>query len=277
MAASIGMSDCCLSGKIAEGSPKGREEELCGISTYVAQPESGSNAMTIIFLTDIFGWKLNNVRLLADNYAKAGFYCYVPDVHQGDSLPEELLQDIEPPLPTREKLSLLAKGTKTAKVGATLGPWLIKHRESVAKPIIDGFIRTVRMIPGTDKVGTIGFCWGGRYAILTAQGGKYSPGNGVDAAYACHPSLLAVPGDIEQVTKPLSIALGTKDSLIGEKEQGKIQVALGKLTSVPHELQLYEDQVHGFVLRGDFTSEKDKKAMDDAEKQGIKWFQKYLV
>ena len=224
----------------------------------------------------VFGWKFKNVRLLADSYAKAGFYCYIPDTHEGDSLPIELLQDIEPPLPVRESLSVVEKGVKTAKVGATLGPWLAKHREAVVKPIIDGFIRTVRMTPGTDKVGTIGFCWGGRYAILSAQGGGDEPGQGVDAAYACHPSLLAIPADLEPVTKPLSLALGDKDSLLGQKEIGQVQETLGKLTTVPHEIRIYEDQIHGFTLRGDFTSEKEKKAMDDAEQQGVEWFQKYL-
>lgn len=52
MATGVGVSDCCLSGKVAEGTPKGREEEIGGISTYVAQPESGSNTKTIIFLSD---------------------------------------------------------------------------------------------------------------------------------------------------------------------------------------------------------------------------------
>ena len=52
MATGIGMSNCCLSGKVAEGTPKGREEEIGGISTYVAQPESGSNTQTVVFLVD---------------------------------------------------------------------------------------------------------------------------------------------------------------------------------------------------------------------------------
>jgi hypothetical protein len=59
-------------------------------------------------------------------------------------------------------MTVLQKTASTAKVGTTLGPWLVRHREAVSKPIIDGFIREVRLIPGTDKMGVIGFCWGGR-------------------------------------------------------------------------------------------------------------------
>ena len=137
------------------------------------------------------------------------------------------------------------------------------------------------MIPGTNKIGAIGFCWGGRYAILQAHGQhKDETGSsigGCDAAYACHPSLLAIPGDFDPVTKPLSLALGTKDSLLDEASVGKIQDLMAKKTDVPHEIQLYEDQVHGFALRSDWSSEKDKEAMDSAEKQGIEWFNKYLA
>lgn len=32
---------------------------------------------------------------------------------------------------------------------------------------------------------------------------------------------------------------------------------------------MYEGQVHGFAFQGDWRSEKDKKMMDDAEKQGM--------
>lgn len=37
-------------------------------------------------------------------------------------------------------------------------------------------------------------------------------------------------------------------------------------------MQIYEGQVHGFALRSNWSSDKDKKAMDDTEKQGIEWF-----
>ncbi|KAF2454875.1 esterase/lipase [Lineolata rhizophorae] len=279
MSTGVGMSSCCLSGKVKEGKPKGHVSQIGGLEAYISEPETGSTEKTVIFLTDIFGYEFPNVRLLADNYAKAGFCCYVPDLHQGDSLPISFLDDVEPSLREREQLSLTASAAKTAKVGATLGPWLIRHREAVTKPLMEQFIRAVRLIPGTDKVGVIGFCWGGRYAILATHRGA-EPGLAVDAAVACHPSLLARPTDLEPVAKPLSLALGEKDSLVGEAEQkqlvGLMEMKQGQGQGVPTEVKIYEDQVHGFALRGDWSSDKDRQAMDDAEQQGIQWFKKYL-
>lgn len=192
-------------------------------------------------LATVFGWQFPNVRLLADEYAKAGFYCYIPDFHEGDSLPLSFLDNVEPNLKTQETLSMTDKAKNAAIIPTTMGPWLAKHREAVTRPLIDGFINTVRMKPGTQKVGAIGFCWGGRYAILQAHGqtadGSGSVG-GVDAAVACHPSMVAIPADFDPVTKPLSLAVGDKDSLLDKGSVGQIQDLMAKKTNVPHELRV---------------------------------------
>lgn len=98
------------------------------------------------------------------------------------------------------------------------------------------------MTPGTDKIGAIGFCWGGRYAILEAHGavqdGTASTVGGVDAAVACHPSLVSVTGDFEPISKPLSLAVGSRDSLLDMKSVGQIQDTIAQKTDLPHELRV---------------------------------------
>lgn len=120
----------------------------------------------------------------------------------------------------------------------------------------------------------------------------------MDAAVACHPSGVSIPDDLEPVTKPLSIALGSKDSLVDVSSAGTIKDILDAKKEVPHQVQLYiplsvflviytppfivsssplflpplegsglrmamltqglkkkiyEDQVHGFALRSDWS------------------------
>ena len=221
----------------------------------------------------------------ADEYAAHGFTAYIPDVLEGDAVDEGFLKTVEPTLPERESRSITEKATATATVGATLGPFLIKHREAVARPIIEGFIEKVREIPGTKKVGAIGFCWGGRYAILAAQKPfSGTPGKGIDAPFAAHPSLVSIPADFDPVAVPLGLALGEKDSLLGETEQGQILRLMaakkkGEGEGEPldgAECIIYPDQIHGFSLRGDWADEKSKAAIDQVTKQGVEWFKKYL-
>lgn len=263
------MSSCCMSGQLHNhASPTGSETTIGDVKVYVAEPESKDKSKTLIFLTDIFGYDFTNTRLLADLYAKEGFYVLVPDILQGDPLPIDFLQNVEPPLKDKQQAGLIDTAKNTAIVGATLGTWLPKHREAVTLPIVEKFVDEVRASPGSKKIGTVGFCFGGRYSIIMAHGK-------VDAAYACHPSLVAIPGDFDPVTKPLSLAVGTQDSLLDDKSNDQIKEILDK-KSVPTEVVKYEDQIHGFTLRGDWSSEKDKKAMDDALKQGVAWFNEHL-
>ena len=75
----------------------------------------------------------------------------------------------------------------------------------------------------------------------------------------------------------MSLAVGDKDSLLDNGTVGQIQDLMAKKTSLPLELRIYEEQIHGFALRNDWSSDKDRKAMDESEKQGIDWFNKYLA
>jgi hypothetical protein len=52
MSTEVGISPCCLSGKIQNETPSGSVEEIGGLQCYVAAPESGSKAKTVVFLCD---------------------------------------------------------------------------------------------------------------------------------------------------------------------------------------------------------------------------------
>ena len=90
------------------------------------------------------------------------------------------------------------------------------------------------------------------------------------------PSLVAVPADLKDVSKPLSIAHGDKDSLVSNDDAEKMKQELDSKSGVPSQFEVYQDQIHGFALRGDWSSDKDKQAMDNALAQGIEWLNKYL-
>ena len=52
MSQNIGMSSCCLSGKVHEGKQAGREDQIGGLETYISEPQNGSKEKSIIFIVD---------------------------------------------------------------------------------------------------------------------------------------------------------------------------------------------------------------------------------
>ncbi|KAF3937632.1 hypothetical protein ABW19_dt0207501 [Dactylella cylindrospora] len=153
---------------------------------------------------------------------------------------------------------------------ATFQPWAIKHREAVSKPIVDAFIAEVRKDTSISKLGVVGFCWGGRHAILQAR-----EGTGINAAAALHPSLTA-PADFEPVSVPLYLGLGDRDSVVPKSAVDAIIDVMEKKTDLDKEIRIFPNQIHGFAVRGDYSSDEDRKAMDQAAEEVVAWFQKYL-
>jgi dienelactone hydrolase len=140
-----------------------------------------------------------------------------------------------------------------------LGPWLVKHREAVAYPLIQKFLSTLRADPAHKKIGAVGFCWGGRYAILLTH---TDANPAVDAAVALHPSFLNLPGEVEKIARPVAVEVGDSDDIIKMPDVEKIQEVFKSKDGC--EVKVYEEQVHGFSVRADLSIEKDKKAKEKA-------------
>lgn len=76
----------CFTGTLrGDVMPQGHEEVVHGLETYVAIPELGTAPLgTVIIIPDAFGWKLRNMRVLADAYARnVPCVVYIPDVMAG--------------------------------------------------------------------------------------------------------------------------------------------------------------------------------------------------
>lgn len=126
-------------------------------------------------------------------------------------------------------------------------------------------------------IGAAGFCWGGKHiTLLAGKDGVTSTGKPlVDAVFTGHPSLLTLPGDIENVEKPYSVAIGDKDTVLRMKGVEQVKEILGK-KSAPWEVKVYEGAGHGFCVRADPTGVKTMEHSIASEEQAVKWYQAHL-
>eukprot|EP01117_Protostelium_nocturnum_P020105 TRINITY_DN8898_c0_g1_i1.p1 TRINITY_DN8898_c0_g1~~TRINITY_DN8898_c0_g1_i1.p1 ORF type:complete len:272 (+),score=102.07 TRINITY_DN8898_c0_g1_i1:55-870(+) len=260
----------CVSGHLHSGTPSGTVGKLGDLDCYFAIPSDGSKKKSILFITDIFGWEVPNARLLADEYAKNGFYVYLPDLLKGDSLPIELLKKIAPSEADPPREGIITAIADKTEVTARLGAWMIKHRDAVTKPLIEYAIHNIRA-NSDGKIGAVGFCWGGRHAAILAANGT-----GIDASVACHPSGLVVPDELAEVTKPLAFAAGDIDDMFNAEAAQKTREVLEK-KGVVHEVKIYPKQVHGFAVRGDLSQREIKEGKEAATHQTINWFKTHLA
>ncbi|OBU00694.1 hypothetical protein VE01_01327 [Pseudogymnoascus verrucosus] len=280
----------CVSGTLSDKTPTGTETTIHGLPTYVALPEGESKGL-IVYIPDAFGWKFNNNRVLADQYAKkGGFTVYLPEVMDGHAVNEMLLDHMSfITAPASWYTTLFEKPIYILQSIQHMVPFAIRCRESVTMPRVLEFVKALRTSPETAnlKIGAAGFCWGGLHAVKLAhdtpssrvhrygsEAGEVKPL--IDAAFTAHPSMLNVPTDITGVTVPLSIAVGDVDFVMKFPDVENAKSILEKKGD-DHEVVVYPGAKHGFAVRGDPRDPKQKEQADQAEEQAIGWFSKWLA
>ncbi len=174
-------------------------------------------------------------------------------------------------------------------------PFFIKNRPAVTKPRVFKFFQAVRSSPppfptNNLKIGVAGFCFGGKYSVLLAQDTPssrvpaYNPSTEsadgplaplIDCAFTAHPSMLNVPGDIEAVTRPLSVAVGNDDMALKSNLIIKMKDILEKKGD-DHECVILPGAKHGFAVRTDPKDELQMGHAATAEKQAIDWFTRWF-
>lgn len=126
----------------------------------------------------------------------------------------------------------------------------------------------------TLPVSVVGFCWGALYATLLAGGPKPS----VASAALLHPSLLTLD-DFKAVEQaPLLVLFTANDQQVSDSFRAEIVEVLdakNEKKKPPTAHHFYDDQAHGFSLRGDDTDPKVAAAAEDAFERTAAWLREH--
>jgi len=240
-----------MASSIWQTEPRGTEETISGLNTYVSLPHSGSTDRAVVVISDTFGHKLKNTRLIADGFSQAGFFAVVPDLAQGDALDHKTFMAAPNPM-------------------ELLFAWLPNHAKAQTMPQLDAFIDALRSEHGVMRVGTTGFSWGGKWSILEAGSDR------VDAFIATHPSRVEIPENIEAIKKPGLFCLADGDFSFSEAAVNTAKDVLAKKPGLQIEFILYPGAGHGFAIHGDDKNEAVNAARNKALQDSIDFFKKSL-
>ncbi|KAF5012765.1 hypothetical protein FDECE_1185 [Fusarium decemcellulare] len=267
----------CFKGSVHDGKPRGKTLNLYGLDTYVVEPSQGKDVRGIIVvIPDAFGWDFVNCRLLADHYAdKSNYKVYLPDFMIGPSAPISGLEKMHIAMAPG---NLLRRGYNLFMALWVFVPFMIRNRFGKTFPIVKRVFEQLRKEEGSMlPVGVAGFCWGGKHAILLAHGHQGQGQNLIDAAFAGHPSALSLPSDFDNITLPVSIAVGDNDSQFSIANVEKMKPVLyRKPESARGEIQVYPGAGHGFCVRAAMDTRGMAEQAAVAEDQCIAWFDKHF-
>jgi dienelactone hydrolase len=241
---------------------------------------------TIVVYSDVFGLALPNNKLINDGYAKSGeWLVYLPDFFKGDPVPLSLADLLIPVDKTKQ--SAVRKYTGLLASAPSFVLWSTRHPVGSTDKTCMEFLRALRRAtPKRQKIGMVGFCWGGKYAIraglesnmIDVEGAKVPL---VDAVVALHPSHVAIPGDVEALAVPVSFGWGVHDSLVSFAQKAKVeevharQKEAGK--KVPEMFHKeYNPGRHGFAVRGNPEDPQERACLEESEAQVLDWFGRWL-
>ncbi|KAK0612251.1 dienelactone hydrolase family-domain-containing protein [Immersiella caudata] len=225
------------------GTPVGSLKTYQGASLYVSEPSSCKNpSIGVIYLTDAFGIQFVNNKLLADSFARAGFFAVAPDMFEGDPAPFDL-----------------------ATPGFNATEWTLLHNPTAITPILNKAIAYIQS-KGITKIAATGYCFGGRYSFRLL-----AAGTGVKVAFSAHPSLLE-DSEILAITGPISVAAAEIDAMMSPARRSQIEGFLANNVSQPYQVNLYGGTAHGFATRGDITLPEQKFGKEAAFYQAVRWF-----
>jgi carboxymethylenebutenolidase len=208
--------DAIIAAKMAPvpGLIRTEEKFSCGdgfsMNAYLSRPASSGKVPGLLFIYEIFGMN-EEMKRLADELAVEGYAVMVPDLfHRGSWF------------------SCVKKLMRELKTGAGQGIQdLIQAREWLSQ----------RTYVDAERMGVMGLCMGGGFALLLAKSGLFR----VSA-----PFYGQVPDQLDGVC-PIVASYGGKDRRL-LKDAERLKKELPRL-GVPYDMKIYPSAGHGFMNR----------------------------
>jgi len=269
-----GFCDDCVKGFLLPGEPKGKMEKIGDLDTYVTTTPAGNKSnKAIILFYDIFGLSTNNNKIIADRISeKANIVVYMPDILCGDWMDPSHLK--LPSQPIADKSFFSKVGIYTGLVTSFITSGGIGHlrrnKPEIILPRCEAFAKALRPYGKFEKIGVVGYCFGGVFAIKLANLNQGL----VDCAVVAHPGRLAAE-DFQNIDIPIAFSLAYED--MGFKPE-LVEMAKKIITAkpIPSEFVTYPGTTHGFAARPNLGDPIVKKGFYGAIDQTVAWFDKHL-
>lgn len=182
------------------------------LNAYLATPEGKGPWPGVVAIHDVYGLT-DAARRHGDWLAQAGFLALVPDLYSW--------------------------GGKLKCIRATMHD--LSGGAGQSFDDVDAARRVLaERTDCTGKIGIVGYCMGGRFALLTAAGNGFS----VSA-----PNYGRLPDNLEEVMRgacPVVASFGKHDIVVGKGAAGRLEKVLEKL-GIEHDVKEYPNSGHAFM------------------------------
>ncbi|KKZ66314.1 hypothetical protein EMCG_07978 [[Emmonsia] crescens] len=284
---------CCKIDSLHSGAVRGTIQTIGKIPTYITIPpnipppsnqDKNDNDTTypakwpkaILLLPEGHGITLPNIQLLADTLS-TNLSCpaILPDLFGAHPFPITKPSNWDADAALEQFLACNHPGT--------VDPILEEILHWIDQPAAQGGFG------GVERLGGIGYCFGGRYVIrLLAQGR-------IKAGVVNHPSFFTMdevrglagdgeydcsanaPGDarLRPVFSPLAIFAAEEDDILPEGKRREMEDVLKK-TGATWSCRTFAQTGHGFTVRGDISNPAARFAKEAALRGAVEWFHEFL-
>jgi len=211
-----------------------------GMESFLAKPEGAGPFPAIIVIHEIYGLS-DNIRDISRQFAEQGYVALGVD--------------------------LFSNRNRMVCMMQIMHGMLIRPLNNSMLDDLKSAVAVLQKQPGVDanRIGTVGFCMGGSYALQLAITDK-----GMKAASVFYG---ANPKPLEAVAEACPIIGSYPDKDFTTKAARELETSLTKY-NVPHDIKIYDNTQHSFYAQQRTPFEVD--ASKDAWQRMLSFFREYL-